>query len=167
MEQGCERVKGGWAKSCLACGKEKQKCMGAVWEGGEGLNGILMGELVGLVRELVGKMRGFKEEMREMKEVVEKGLRNIAKANYSWHWTPVMDVMDYTKWWAGFPQEKMDWEFQELWLEDGLYWNYLKEKIDEEELDRLVNERNLDFELEEGEEEAGPKDQVPKVELEE
>ena len=67
----------------------------------------------------------------------------------------------------GFPQEEMDQEFQELWLEDEMYWNYLKEKIDEGELNRLVNERRLDYELEEGKVEAGPKDWVPEVELEE
>ena len=43
-----------------------------------------------------------------------------------------------------------------------MYWKYLKERIDEGELDTLVNERNLNYELEEGEEELGPK-----VELEE
>ena len=57
MERACERVKGGRAKSCLACGKAKQRCVGAVWEGGEGLNGTLMGELTGLVRELVGEKK--------------------------------------------------------------------------------------------------------------
>ena len=72
LERGCERVKGGRAKSCLACGKAKQKCMGAVWEGGEGLNGMPMGELMGLVRELVGEMRGFREKLREVKEVVRR-----------------------------------------------------------------------------------------------
>ena len=58
LERDCERVKGGQAKSCMACGKVKWKCMGVVWEGGEGLNGMLMEELMGLVRELVGEMRG-------------------------------------------------------------------------------------------------------------
>ena len=120
MEQECERVKGGQAKSCLAHGKAKQKCMGMVWEGGEGLNRMPMGELMGLMQELVGEMKGFREELREVKEVVEKGLKNIAKSNHSWCWTPVMDVIDYMEWWAEFLQEEMDQEYQELWLEDGL-----------------------------------------------
>ena len=51
------------------------------------MNRMPMGELMGLVRELVGEMRGFREELREMKEVVEKGLRNVMKANHSWHQT--------------------------------------------------------------------------------
>ena len=167
MEWGCKRVKGGQAKSCLACGKAKQKCMGVVWEGGEGLNGMPMEELTGLVRELLREMRGFREGLREMKEVVEKGLRNIAKANHSWHQTPVTDAVDYAEWWVGFSQEEMDQEYQELWMEDGMYWKYLKERIDEGELDMLVNERNLDYEVEEGEEEVGPEDRVPEVELKE
>ena len=58
LERGCERVKGGQAKSCLACSKVKQKCVGVVWEGGKGLNRMLIGELTGLLRELVGEMRG-------------------------------------------------------------------------------------------------------------
>ena len=160
-------MKGGQAKSCLACGKVKQRCVGAVWEGGEGLNGTPMGELTGLVRELVGEMKGFKEELREMKEVVVKGLRNVAKANHLWHWTPVADALDYVEWWAEFPQEEMDQEYQELWLEDGMYWKYLKERIDEGELDTLVNARVRDYELEEGKVGVGPEDRVPEVELKE
>ena len=104
-----------------------------VWEGGDGLNGTLMGELMGLVRELVGEMRGFRKELQEVKKVVEKGLRNVAKASHSWHRTPVMDMLDYTEWWAGFPQEEIEEEYQELWREDLTYWEYLKEKqVDKE-----------------------------------
>ena len=61
----------------------------------------------------------------------------------------------------------MDWEFQELWLEDGAYWNHLKERIDEGELDTMVNRRGADYELEEGEVGAGPEDRVSEVDLEE
>ena len=170
MERACERVKGGQAKSCLACGKAKQRCVGAVGEGGEGLNGTPMGELTGLVRELVGEMRGFREELREVKEVVEKGLRNVARANHSWHRTPVADVLDYTEWWAGFPQEEMEEEYQELWREDLGYWEFLKQKqVGQEELDELVTTRFRDYELEAGEEERGGglKEQAPEVDLEE
>ena len=140
MERACERVKGGRAKSCLACGKAKQRCVGAMWEGGEGLNGTPMGELTGLVRELVGEMKGFQEELREVKEVVEKGLKNMARASHLWHWTPVADALDYAEWWAGFSQEEME---------------------------ELVTSRFLDYQLEEGERGAGPEERVPEVELEE
>ena len=160
-------MKGGWAKFCLACGKAKQRVVGAVWEGGEGLNGTPMGELTGLVRELVGEMRGFREELREVKEVVEKGLKNVAKVSHLWHRTTVTNVLNYAEWWAGFPQEEMDREYQELWLEDGMYWKYLKERIDEGELDTLVNERVADYELEGSKVGAGPEDWVSKVDLEE
>ena len=85
---------------------------------------------MGLVRELVGEMRGFREELREMKEVVGTGLKNVVKANHLWHWTPVVDALDYMEWWAELPQEEMDQEYQ-LWLEDGTYWEYLRGKIDE------------------------------------
>ena len=105
------------------------------------MNGVLMAELTGLVRELVGEMKGFREELREVKKVVEKGLKNVARANHSWHRTPVADALDYAEWWAGFREEEMDREYQELWLEDGMYWKYLKERIDEGELDTMVNER--------------------------
>ena len=71
------------------------------------------------------------------------------------------------EWWAEFPQEEMDREYQELWLEDGMYWKYLKERIDEGELDTLVNERVADYELEGSEVGAGPKDRVSKEDLEE
>ena len=162
-----QRVKGGWAKSCLACGKAQQKCVGTVWEGGEGLNRMPMGELTGLVQELVGEMRGFRKELREMKEVAEKELKDVMKANHSWYRTPVADAMDYVEWWVEFPQEEMDWEYQELWLEDGMYWKYLKKRIDKGELDMLVNEWAQDYELEEGEVGVSPKDQVPEVDLEE
>ena len=126
------------------------------------MNGIPMGELTGLVRKLLGEMRGFREELREMKEVVEKGLKNVAKANHSWHWIPIVDVLDYAEWWAEFPQEEMDWECQELWVEDGTYWEYLRGKIDKGGLDKLVDERLQNYELEEGKVEVGPE-----VELEE
>ena len=129
--------------------------------------GADLSEFMGLVQEMVGEMKGFREELREVQEVVEKGLKNIAKSNHLWYWTSVADAMDYAEWWVEFPQEEMDWEFQELWLEDGAYWNHLKERIDEGELDRLVNERMLDYELEEGEVKVGLKDQDAKVELEE
>ena len=167
MERACDRVKGGRAKSCLACGRAKQRCVGSVWEGGDGLNGVPMAELTGLVRELVGEMKGFWEELREVKKVVEKGLKNVARASHSWHRTPVANALDYAEWWAGFPQEEMDREYQELWLEDGMYWKYLKERIDEGELDTMVNERVADYEVEEGEGGAGPKDRVSEVDLEE
>ena len=71
-------------KFCLACGKVKQKCIGMVWGGGAGLNGMLMGadlgELTELVRELVG-------EMRELKETVERRLKNVVWANHLWYQT--------------------------------------------------------------------------------
>ena len=167
LERACKRVKGGWAKFCLACGKVKQRCVWSVWDGGDGLNRMLMEELTGLVRELGGEMRGFREELREVKEVVEKGLKKVAKESHSWHWTPIADTLDYVEWWAEFPQEEMDQEYQELWLEDGMYWKYLKERIDKGELDTLVNERVADYELEGSEVGAGPEDRVSEVDLEE
>ena len=100
-------------------------------------------------------------------EVLEKGFKNVARASHSWHRTPVADALDYAEWWAGFPQEEMDREYQELWLEDGMYWNYLKERIDEGELDTMVNERVADYEVEEGKGGAGPKERVSEVDLEE
>ena len=131
------------------------------------MNGVLMAELTGLVRELVGEMKGFREELREVKKVVEKGLKNVARANHLWHRTPIANALDYAEWWAGFPQEEMDQEYQELWLEDGMYWKYLKERIDEGELDTMVNERVADYEVEDGEGGAGPEDRVSEVDLEE
>ena len=41
-------------------------------------------------------------------------MKNVVKANHLWHWTPNTDVLDYTEWWAGFPQEEMEQEYQEL-----------------------------------------------------
>ena len=125
---------------------------------------------MGLVRELVGEMRGFREELREVKKVVEKGLRNVARASHSWHRTPIVDALNYMEWWAGFPQEEIEEEYQELWREDLTYWEYLKEKqVDKEKLDELVTTRFWDDELEEGEEERGDglEEWVPKVHLEE
>ena len=137
---------------------------------GDGLNGVPMAELMGLVRELVGEMKGFREELREVKKVVEKGLRNIVRANHSWHQNPIRDALNYADWWAGFPLEEMEEEYQELWREDLTYWEYLKEKqVDKEKLDELVTTRFQDYELEEGEEERGDglEEQVSKVDLEE
>ena len=48
-----------------------------------------------------------------------------------------------------------------------MYWKYLKERIDEGELDTLLNERVGDYELEGGEVGAGPEDRVLEVDLEE
>ena len=160
-------MKGGWAKSFLACGKVKQKCVGVVWEGGDGLNGMPLGELMGLVQKLVGEMKRFREELREMKEVVVKGLKNIMKSNHSWYQTPIADAIDYMEWYMEFPQEEMDWEYQELWLEDGLYWEYLKGKIDNGELNRAVDERAQDYVLGEDELGVGPEKQGPEVDMEE
>ena len=64
----------------------------------------------------------------------------------------------------------MEEEYQELWKEDGMYWEYFKEKqIDRQKLDELVVARYKDYELVAGEEEmgAGLEDRVPKVDLEE
>ena len=162
-------MKGGRAKSCLACGKAKQKCIGAVWEGGVGLNGVPMGadlsELTGLVRELVGEMRGMREELTEVKETVERGLRSVAKSSHSWYRTPVRDALDYAEWWEEFQVEEVDREYQELWKEDGLYFEFLKGRIDDEELDREVNERATDYLLGEDDLGAGPEERVPEVDL--
>ena len=74
----CVWVRDGRAKLCLACGKAKQKCIGAVWEQGEGMSGELSGSAVGelggmaaMMREMVeaalGKERGrhFSDGQRE------------------------------------------------------------------------------------------------------
>ena len=42
-DQECTRVRDGRAKSCLACGKAKQRCLGAVWEQVEGMSGEPLG----------------------------------------------------------------------------------------------------------------------------
>ena len=134
------------------------------------MNGVPMAELTGLVRELVGEMKGFREELREVKKVVEKGLRNVARANHSWHRNSVGDALDYTDWWAEFPLEEMEEEYQELWREDLTYWEHLKEKqVDKEKLDKMVTMRFRDYELEEGEAERGDglEEWVSEVDLEE
>ena len=144
--------------------------MGLVWEGGDGLNGMPMGELVGLVRELVWEMRGFREELREVKKVVEKGLRNVAKASHLWHRTPIVDALNYMEWWVGFQQEEIEEEYQELWREDLMYWEYLKKKqVDKEKLDEFITTSFKDYKLEEGKEERGDglEEWVPEVDLEE
>ena len=108
--------------------------------------------------------------MREVKKVVEKGLKNVARASHSWHRNPVGDALDYADWWVEFPLEEMEEEYQELWREDLMYWEYLKEKqVDKDKLDELVTMRFQDYELEEGEEERGDglKEQVSEVDLEE
>ena len=90
--------------------------------------------------------------------------------SHSWHQNPVGDTLDYTEWWAEFPQEEMEEEYQELWREDLTYWEYLKEKqVDKEKLDELVTTRFRDYELEEGEEERGDglEERVSEVDLEE
>ena len=127
------------------------------------MNGMLMGELMGLMQEMVGEMKGFREELREMKEIVENGLKNIIKSNHSWYQTPVIDVLNYTE----FLQDEMDWEYQELWLEDGLYWEFLEGKIDNEELDRAVDEWAQDYVLGEDNLGVGPEEWVLKVDMEE
>ena len=126
--------------------------------------------MTGLVRELVGEMRGFREELWEVKKVVEKGLRNVVKASHLWHRNPVRDALDYADWWAEFPLEEMEEEYQELWWEDLTYWEYLKEKqVDKEKLDELVTARFWDYELEKGEEERGDglEEWISEVDLEE
>ena len=115
-------------------------------------------------------MKGFWEELREVKEVVEKGLKNVARASHSWHRTPVADALNYAEWWAGFPQEEMEEEYQELWREDLGYWEFLKQKqVGQEELEELVTTRFRDYEMEAGEEESGGglEERVPEVDLEE
>ena len=116
---------------------------------------------------MVGEMKGFREELREMKEVMEKGLKNTAKSNHSLYQTPGTDAMDYAEWWAEFLQEEMNQEYQELWLEDGMYWKFLKGKINDGELDRLVDKWALDYELEEDDLGPGPEEQVSEVDMQE
>ena len=85
-----------------------------------------------------------------------------------WHRTPIADVLDYVEWWAGFPQEEMEEEYQELWREALGYWEFLKQKqVGQEELEELVTMRFRDYELEEGEGGAGPEERVSEVDLEE
>ena len=136
LERECKRVKGGWKQSCLACGKVKQKCVGVVWEGGAGLNGVLIGvnlsELMELVWELVGEMRGMREELKEVKEAVEKGFKNVVQASHLWYRTPIQDALDYAEWWEEFQKEEVDQEVTELWEEDGWYWEFVKDRMSEQ-----------------------------------
>ena len=44
-------------KSCLACGKAKQKCIGVIWEQGEGASGELSGAVVVELGGMVAMMR--------------------------------------------------------------------------------------------------------------
>ena len=64
-------------KSCLACGKSKQKCMAAVWEnrdmaGGEllGAANADLGEVKELLRELVEGQKLMAVEVKSLGEVV-------------------------------------------------------------------------------------------------
>ena len=72
------QVQNGCTKSCLACSKAKQKCIGAVWEHGEGasreLSGAMVGDLGGMavmIREMVEGQKNLVEEIRNLGELAE------------------------------------------------------------------------------------------------
>ena len=132
-------------KSCLACSKAKQKCIGAVWEQGEGVSrepsGAMVRELGGMammMREMVKGQRDLVEEIRNFGELAE---------GIFWGWNPIWDSKDYDKWleeeWS---EEAMEKELKELELKKE-YREFLKglrEKQVEEELVVVENEGEKD-----------------------
>ena len=157
------------------------KVLPGLWEGEAEVCGVSMGRrgwaeqnadggVSGVGKGVSGGDEGVQGGVAEVKKVVEKGLKNVARASHSWHWTPIGDTLNYVEWWAGFPQEEIEEEYQELWREDLMYWEYLKEKqVDKEKSDELVTTTFKDYKLEEGEEERGDglEEWVPEVDLEE
>ena len=134
-EQDCAWVRDRHAKLCLACGKAKQKCIGAVWEQGEGTSGEPSGSAVGelggmaaMMREMVEGQRDLVEEIQNLGELVE---------GIFWGRNPVADSEDYEEWleqeWS---EEVMEKESKELESEKAEYRDFVKglrEKQAEEE----------------------------------
>ena len=95
-ERECVRVRDGHAKSCLACGKAKQKCIGAVWEQGEGTSGEPSGSAVGELGGMAVMMREMVEGPRELVEEIQN-LGELAEGIF-WGQNPVADSKDYEEW---------------------------------------------------------------------
>ena len=127
-EQECAQVCNGHTKSCLACNKAKQRCLGAVWEHGEGVSGEASGAAV---RDVEGIAVMLKEMVAGQKILVKKirNLGEMAEGIY-WGWGPVQYAKEYTKW-----LEELEKELNELELEQLEYREFLRglgEKQDEE-----------------------------------
>ena len=117
-------VQDGCMKSCLVYGKAKQKCIGAVWEQGEGASrepsGAVVGDLGGvavMMREMVEGQRNLVEEIRNLGELAEE---------IFWGWNPVQDSEEYDEWLEEWSEEEMEKESKELELEQEEYREFLK-----------------------------------------
>ena len=132
------QVRDGRAKLCLACGKAKQKCIGAVWEQGEGVSGEPSGSAVGELGGMVAMMREMVEGQRELVEEI----RNLAELVEGIFWG--RDAEDYDEWleeeWS---EEELEKESKELELEKAEYQEFVKglrEKQAEEEEKQVEEE---------------------------
>jgi len=140
-ERDCVRVRDGRAKSCLACGKAKQKCIGAVWEQGEGTSGEPSGSAVG---ELGGMAAMMREMVKGQRELVEE-IRNLGELAEGIFWgrDPVADSEDYEEWLEEWSEEVKEKESKELESEKAEYREFVKgrrEKQAEEEEKQVEEE---------------------------
>ena len=132
-KQECAWVWDGHAKSCLACSKAKQKCIGVVWEHGEGASGEVLGVTV---RDLGGMAAMIKEMVEGQKSLVEE-IRNLGELveGIFWGQDPVEDSKEYTEWLEELSEGELEKKLNELELEQVEYREFLRgldEKQDEE-----------------------------------
>ena len=116
-------MKGRQAKSCLACGKAKQKCIGAIWECGKGASGEPSGAasadsrgMVEVLKELVAGQKVMVTEIKNVGKLLCKGL---------WGRDPEEDDKKYKEWIGDWNKEELEKEIAELTEESDRYKAYL------------------------------------------
>ena len=121
------QVRDGHTKSCLTCGKSKQKCVGATWEGGEGASGdgsgtlvVELGGVTELLWELVEGQKDLVAEVRSLGEVLV------------WGWDPLRDAEEYSEWLEEFDEEEFAAEVVGLEEENALFREFLRSMAEKE-----------------------------------
>ena len=144
------RVRDGHAKSCLACGKSKQKCMGAVWENGDvagrepsGAANVDLEDVKDLLRELVEGQKMLAAEVRVLGENLEDKLGGIMEV-ILWGQDPIWDAKDYAEWVEEWDEEKMERDIVELREESRLYQDFLKKVLNREELEVVEGDKEVE-----------------------
>lgn len=108
-------------KSCLTCGKSKQKHIRAIWQNGEGASGdgsanlvVELGGVTELLKELVEGQRDLVVEMQNLGEVMV------------WGRDPIQDAKDYVEWLEEWNKEDLEREVIGWEEENILFQEFLK-----------------------------------------
>ena len=113
----------------------KQRCLGVVWEDGEGASGEASGAIIGDLGEIAAMMKEMVEGQRSLVEEI-RNLGELAEGIF-WGRNPICDSEEYNKWLEEWSEEEMEKESQELELEQVEYREFLK-GLGEKQVEELV-----------------------------